>query len=192
MAIYYTVSRQKSIKSKGGKFVEDASERTVSDKDLVKVIEEASTVSKIDWDAVLSAMSQGICRIIKDGKRVHLRGIGTFSPAVKGEVYQDNSGKDRVRNLRVSAIRFLPDKEIKDSMVTAEFKHRQLRTDYVEEVSDEMLKATAESLWKVRSYFSTAEFISALNVSRTKGYRLLKKMLNAGWVKLEGTVYVKG
>ena len=192
MAVFYTFSKDKRIKSKNGKFVEEASDRTLTDKDLIKVIEEASTVSKIDWVAVLSAISKGICNALKDGNRIHLQGIGTFTPMVKGEVYQDKSGKDRARNLRVSTIRFLPDKEIKNNMATAEFKHRQLKTDYVGEVNDDLLKATAESLWKVRPYFSAAEFISALNVSRCRGYRLLKKMLNEGMVHLQGSAYVKG
>lgn len=191
MAVYYTFSKDKNIKSKNGKFIEEASDRTLSDKDLIKVIEDASTVSKIDWEAVLSAISQGICRAIKDGSRVHLKGIGTFSPAVTGEVYQDKSGKDRARNLHVSAIRFLPDKEIKDSMTTAEFKHRQRNTDYVEKISDELLKSTAENLWKVKPHFSASEFLSALNVSKSRGYELLKKMRDAGWIKLVGTVYMK-
>ena len=191
MPIYYKIEKDTKIKTKKGRYVRATTGKTVSDSELVKVIAEISTVSRIDWAAVMAAMSEAIVKVLGNGNRVHLNGIGTFSPSVTGEVYKDKSGRDRARNLQVTGVNFLPDKEIKNGLKHADFKCMRTVGNYIGAVGDDELKQTAACLLEKRSYFTAAEFINALGVSRTRGYRLLKKMVAEGMVSNEGGNYIK-
>ena len=68
--------------------------------------------------------AEEIARELKNGNSVHLPGIGYFTVALKGEIYEDpRSHKPRLRKAEVRTIKFRPDRELLQEMANIEVKN---------------------------------------------------------------------
>lgn len=80
MAIYFKLyqNNQKKNPNRGKWYARPAYQETVNERDLAAEIEKKTTVHTADILAVLQALSEQIAEELRDSKRVHLTGLGTF------------------------------------------------------------------------------------------------------------------
>ena len=87
-------------------------------------IQGATALTRADVFATVMALGDEIAHQLLDGNAVHLPGIGYFSLAVKGEVYEDpRTHNHRLRNPKVRTIKFRPDREMAHKLLSAKFEN---------------------------------------------------------------------
>jgi predicted histone-like DNA-binding protein len=109
---------------------------------------------KLVWDALRMAITDALC----EGHRVQLDGLGTLSMELSSHVSAEApTGKD----IRISGIRFRPDKHLLDRLVDVKFK-----------VDGKVSKplATPELIDALNEYFETHEDISVQEFARISHY----------------------
>ena len=87
-------------------------------------IQEATTLTRADVIGTIAALKDEIADQLMSGNGVHLPGIGYFSLAVKGNVYEDpRTHRHRLRNAEVRTVKFRPDIEMLDTLQHTKFEN---------------------------------------------------------------------
>ncbi len=84
---------------------------TVGLKRIARLIEKATAMTVADIVGTLDALTYELGEQLMQGNRVYLPGLGYFSLAVKGELYENpKTHKFRLRNPYVRTVNFRPEK----------------------------------------------------------------------------------
>ena len=94
-------------------------------KDLAKRISaKSTTVSDIDTQAVLMALTQELVLAVQNGETVHLGDLGYFHTTVTGKGAKDAKSLSS-SDIEAAHLRFVAGKEIESSLKTAKFEKVQ-------------------------------------------------------------------
>lgn len=95
--------------------------RTVTTETLAALIQERSSLTESDILAALASLSRIMADRLRNGERVHLKGIGYFSVSLKCE--EIKTRKDmRSDRVSVKSIKFLADKQLKSDVMWVKAK----------------------------------------------------------------------
>lgn len=151
-------------------------------------IVQATSLTSGDIHATILSLKEEIARELKNGNSVHLPGIGYFSVALKGEIYEDpRSHKPRLRKAEVRTIKFRPDRELLHEMANIEVKN-------ITDLHDLSSSPTAEAIEELLAHqevFTVRDFRSALNISQSTAYRILSKLEAEGKIVDIGSHHCK-
>ena len=78
--------------------------------EMRRYIQESSSLTEGDVDAVLSALSHYVSQEMGDGRSVHLDGIGYFSPVLGTTETVTSTTKSKHLKVKLKSIHFRPDK----------------------------------------------------------------------------------
>lgn len=86
--------------------------QAVDSDDIAKEIQRACSLTDIDVIAVLEALNRSLEEHLKEGRRVHLKGIGYFDVTLECPETRDPK-KTRASSVRFKSVNFRADKELK-------------------------------------------------------------------------------
>lgn len=155
-------------------------------------IVQATSLTSGDIHATILSLKEEIARELKNGNSVHLPGIGYFSVALKGEIYEDpRSHKPRLRKAEVRTIKFRPDRELLQEMANIEVKNITDLHDLSSSPTAEAIDEAIEELLAHQELFTVRDFRSALNISQSTAYRILSKLEAEGKIVDIGSHHCK-
>lgn len=127
---------------------------TTETEEIARDIQARSSLTDIDTEAVLDAVSTLMGEHLANGRRVHIKGIGYFQITLtcNGEDIQADT-KRRNTKVRMKSISFTPDLELKKNIGPIKLEHVKTQ-DHSTPLS------AAEVDARVEAYFHTHESIS--------------------------------
>lgn len=162
---------------------------------LCRMIQESCSLTKADVEAALAALSEIMARDIADGRRVHLRGIGYFSPTLGTTCPVTESTVRKADKVVIKGIEFEPDKDFRAMMgsVSVRRLHRHVIGSTMG--ADEVDRIVAAHFRK-ELVLTNARLMLLCGMRPTTAARHIKRLLAAGAIRNIGThyrpVYVQG
>ncbi len=155
-------------------------------------IQGATALTRADVFATVMALGDEIANQLLDGNAVHLPGIGYFSLAVKGEVYEDpRTHHHRLRNPKVRTIKFRPDREMAHKLLSAKFENETHHYGNASIPTAEDIDQALEELFAAKSVITIADLRRYLNLSASTAYRIAERLEAAGRIHNIGTRRLK-
>ena len=115
-----------------------------------------------------------------------------FSLAVKGDLYEDpKTGKMRLRNAQVRTVKFRPDRQMMEALRETKFENATYRDGFYDAPTDEEIDAALVRLFDAQEVVVTSRLLRELGVSRSVGYRLVKRLETEGRLRNVGTPHRK-
>ena len=134
---------------------------TIDTDDLAKRIHGRCTVTPADVAAVLISLSEVTAEYLREGKRVHIDGLGYLQVTLQCPAVQ-STHEIRSESIRFKSVAFRPEVELKDSLKTmtlerAKYKShsRQLEPDRIDQL--------------LASYFAEHEYMTRVAFQRLCG-----------------------
>lgn len=155
-------------------------------------IQGAMSLTRADVFATVMALGDEIAYQLLDGNAVHLPGIGYFSLAVKGEVYEDpRTHNHRLRNPKVRTIKFRPDREMAHKLLSAKFENETHHYGNASIPTTEDIEQALKELFATKSVITIADFRRYLDLSASTAYRIVERLETAGRIHNIGTRRLK-
>ena len=155
-------------------------------------IQGAMSLTRADVFATVMALGDEIAYQLLDGNAVHLPGIGYFSLAVKGEVYEDpRTHNHRLRNPKVRTIKFRPDREMAHKLLSAKFENETHHYGNASIPTTEDIEQSLKELFATKSVITIADFRRYLDLSASTAYRIVERLETAGRIHNIGTRRLK-
>lgn len=198
MPVSYKLIRNHSpISGKTAYKVVAVENETVGLKRISRHIQQATSLTPADIIGALTALKDEIAEELKMGNNVHLPGIGYFSLAIRGDLYEDpRSHHYRLRNPEVRKVKFHPDTEFLEALRGIEFSNATYTRGTPTVPTDEALGTVLDSLFATQPAITVASLRRRLNLSRSHAYRLAARLEADGRIRNVSTshhkLYVKG
>ena len=147
-------------------------------------IQGASSLTYADVIAAIAALRDEISFQLMSGNAVHLPGIGYFTLAVKGKLYQDpRSGHYRLRDPEARTVKFRPDTEMMESLLHTEFENVTYRDGVSSIPTYKEIDEAIARLGTDRPFFSVDDLRLNLNLSQANAYRIAARLEEEGKIK---------
>lgn len=150
-------------------------------------IQQTTTLTTADILGTIAALKTELAEELKSGNTVHLPGIGFFSLALKGDMYEDpKTHRHHLRNVAVCKIRFRPDKDFHEALGEMEFENKTYKDGTPSLPLRLTVNAALEELFGESPIMTVSDLRHRLNLSTTYAYRLAaqlereKKIINIG------------
>lgn len=162
---------------------------------LATQIQRRCSLTKVDVVASLDALSAVMAEHLRDGKRVHLNGLGYFqmSLAVDGEV--EAHTKRRNTQVRMKGVKFRADQKLKNNIGAIEVEHTK-HGAHSQRLTPEEVKARLNKYFKTHEVMTRSDFQSCCGLTRNTATRHILRLCEAGALKNIGSrmqpIYVMG
>ena len=150
-------------------------------------IQQATTLTTADILGTISALKTELAEELKSGNTVHLPGIGFFSLALKGDMYEDpKTHRHHLRNVAVRKIRFRPDKDFYEALGKMIFENKTYKDGTSTLPIKSAVNAALKELFEESPIITVNDLRRRLNLSTTYAYQLTaqlereKKIINIG------------
>lgn len=150
-------------------------------------IQQATTLTTADILGTISALKTELVEELKSGNTVHLPGIGFFSLALKGDMYEDpKTHRHHLRNVAVRKIRFRPDKDFHEALGKMDFENKTYKDGTSTLPIKSAVNAALKELFEESPIITVNDLRRRLNLSTTYAYQLTaqlereKKIINIG------------
>ena len=150
-------------------------------------IQHATTLTTADILGTISALKTELAEELKSGNTVHLRGIGYFSLALKGDIHEDpKTHRHHLRNVAVRKIRFRPDKDFHEALGKMIFENKTYKDGTSTLPIKSAVNAALKELFEESPIITVNDLRRRLNLSTTYAYQLTaqlereKKIINIG------------
>ncbi|MFC2457558.1 MAG: DNA-binding domain-containing protein [Prevotella intermedia] len=155
-------------------------------------IQEATTLTRADVIGTIAALKDEIADQLMSGNGVHLPGIGYFSLAVKGNVYEDpRTHRHRLRNAEVRTVKFRPDIEMLDTLQHTKFENVTYRHGTSSVPTAELTDKALDDLFSAKPFITVADLRDYLNLSSANAYRIAARLEAEGKLRDVGSRYRK-
>ncbi len=160
---------------------------TVETEEMIERIAHATTLTRADLKAALSALAAEATEHLREGKHVHIEGLGYLSPSIGGEVDKDKNGQLRLQQAGIKTVRFRPETALMDALQDVSFTSKHHLGTQSATIADEHLPAMLTQLSEQKGHFTAQDFRIALHLSDTTARRRLKQLIANGVIKNIGT-----
>lgn len=150
-------------------------------------IQQATTLTTADILGTISALKTELVEELKSGNTVHLPGIGFFSLALKGDMYEDpKTHRHHLRNAAVRKIRFRTDKDFYEALGEVDFANKTYKDGTPSLPMRQAVNAALKELFDESPIITVNDLRRRLNLSTTYAYQLAaqlereKKIINIG------------
>ena len=151
--------------------------QTIGLRRLSKDIEQATSLTSADILATITSLKEEMARQMMMSNKVHLPGIGYFSIALKGEVYEDpRTHRYRLRNAAVRTVKFRPDREFLNEMRGLELENWTYKVGRTSVPTAGEIDAALDELFVRNPVFSVSDFRGFLHLSSATAYRILSRL----------------
>lgn len=136
---------------------------TVDSKILAEEIHDASSLTIGDVEATITMLSEIMIRNLKEGKRIHIKGLGYFEMTLQCPPIKDPK-EIRAESIRFKSLAFRPEVALKKELSTTRFVRAARKRHSKERTADKI-----EEL--LTRYFSTHETMSRWDFQVLCGFR---------------------
>ena len=150
-------------------------------------IQQATTLTTADILGTISALKTELTEELKSGNTVHLPGIGFFSLALKGDMYEDpKTHRHYLRNVAVRKIKLRPDKDFYEALGEVNFENKTYKDGISTLPIKSAVNAALKELFEESPIITVNDLRRRLNLSTTYAYKLVaqlereKKIINIG------------
>jgi predicted histone-like DNA-binding protein len=147
-----------------------------SEKTITSEINKASSLTPGDVMAVLTELRSSIITHLRDGKRVHLPGIGYFELAIESPQIESDEPNFPSKRLKAKTIKFQPEKAMKlDACAGVTFE----RVNYLKHSANHSVTEDVSQITKIfkdHEIISSKGFADLMDYSQSKAYRILRKL----------------
>lgn len=165
---------------------------TVGLKRIGRRIEKATSITFADIVGTLDALAYELAEQLKGGSRVHLPGLGYFSLAVKGELYENpKTHKFRLRNPYVRTVNFRPEKGLMRTLRETSFENVTYRTKPHALPTEAEVETALKRLFAESVCIFVGDLRAELHLSSTVAYRLARRLEAEGRLRNVGSPYRK-
>ncbi len=159
---------------------------------MARNIQGATALTHGDVVGTIIALGSEIVRELRSGNNVHLRGIGYFSIAVRGEVYEDpHTHHRRLKKPSVRTVRFRPDTEMMDALRYTEFENMTYRHGTTSVPSPQEIDTALDELFAEKPFITVDDLRRHLGLSTTNAYRIADRLNTEGRLHNIGSRYRK-
>lgn len=155
-------------------------------KEIATQIQELCALTEVDVNAVLNALSYVTSTHLKEGKRVHLNGLGYFQLSLSCDEEIEADTKYRNTKVKVKTVRFRADQELKDRIGETKLVHSAHGT-HSKKLSDEHIIKRLHTHFSKQPILTRKEFQQLCGMTRTTASRRIQKLREAGVLKNIGT-----
>ena len=162
---------------------------TVDTKVLARHIQDRCSLTQGDVLAVLTELNDVIGYELREGRQVHIDGLGYFVPtlSVEGRIAPDMPLRKRNRKVYFKGIAFRMDKELRQSIGPAKLSMTRWEAHSQEHTAEECEE-------RLTQYFNQHDFLTRrdlqflLGLKKTKAVTLLQQWRETGKLLNKGTV----
>jgi len=158
---------------------------TIETEVIAQQIQFSSTLTIGDVEAVLSALSHHVTDMLREGKRVHIKGLGYFQMTMKCPPVK-SAAEVKGNMIKFKSVSFRPENDLKKELQEAKFIRSDRKNIHSPSLSDKKI----ENL--LAGYFETHEFITRLQFerlcffTRSTATNRLNKLVETGKLKKKG------
>ena len=140
-------------------------------------IQQTTTLTTADILGTISALKTELAEELRSGNTVHLPGIGFFSLALKGDMYEDpKTHRHYLRNVAVRKIRFRPDKDFHEALGEMEFENKTYKDGTPSLPLRQTVNAALKELFDESPIITVNDLRRRLNLSTTYAYQLAAQL----------------
>lgn len=155
--------------------------QTVGMESIAQQIQQNTTFTSPDIIGTIAALKDEVSKQLMSGNTVHLSGLGYFSLAVKGEVYEDaRTHHRRLNNPTVRTVNFRPDTEMMDKLTRTKFENVTYREGTSSVPTDEQIKTALDDLFSHKPVITVADLRDQLYLSPANAYRVAARLETEG------------
>ncbi|SUB87427.1 DNA-binding domain-containing protein [Prevotella denticola] len=171
--------------------------QTVELDQIGEEIEHSTSLTHADLIGAVRALNDEVAHQLMAGNAVHLPGLGYFSLAVKGDIYEDpRSHHYRLHNPEVRTVKFRPDAEMKERLRSTEFNNITYEQGVSSVPTAQDIDNAIDELFAIKPVITVADLRRRLNLSSAYSYRIADRLTKEGKLRNVGSwhrkVYVKG
>lgn len=167
----------------------------VDTKKLSERISCKCTASPADVNAVITALAEEMAVALKNSCSVHLSGLGFFRLILK-YVPGNNPKRIAAADIRLKAVKFMPDKEFKEQFQTLEVKRVKASSRHSSKLSQAEVLGLVDDFFKKNSFMRRTDMEAITGFNTIKALRTIRRLLDEGRLKNLGSryqpLYVKG
>ena len=151
-------------------------------------IQNDTALTRADVIGAIAALRDVMAEELMKGSCIHLPGIGYFSIAATGDIYEDpRSHHRRLRNASVRTVRFRPDAEMMWTLRNTHFENMTYRFGRTSVPTAAAIDAAVDKLTADRRPFTVEDLRRQLGLSRTNAYRIATRLETEGKIHNVGT-----
>jgi predicted histone-like DNA-binding protein len=182
MAVTYKLIKNYSpVMKKAAYKVVVVENQTTGLKRISRHIQQATSLTPADIIGTLTALKEEMAEELKMGNNVHLPGIGYFSLAIEGQLYEDpRSHHYRLRNAGVRRVKFRPDMEFLEALRDIEFENITYTHGTSSVPTTDDIDRAVEELSASHTVFTVADLRHRLHLSQSYAYRLVARLEQEG------------
>lgn len=168
---------------------------TVGEKQLAELMASHGSLTRGNAEAALSDMAEVMADLLREGKTIHIPGVGSFKLSIgtDAEIHPDSDR--RMQSIKVRGVSFHPDQEFMDAIGRPAF-HWKPTTGVA------IAPSVSQLIPRLKVYFQTHDsltrpaFEQLFGLKRTTAYIRLKQLEEMGVIQAvgsgKGTKYVSG
>lgn len=180
--IFCKIMRNRRLKGAAGEklYPKAIKYNTLTDDDFVSRLSDTYQLTEGQVRAVLTSAAEVLSTCLSVGHGVHIKGFGTFSLAMKGEVQPDGNNVLQLKNAQVKSVNFLPDSRMKRKLGDVKFRLASHEVNDALAPTDEELLDVARRICESRPMFTNELFVKYTGVSESYARRRLGQLVAAG------------
>lgn len=153
--------------------------------DLGKRIHGRCTVTPADVAAVLISLSEVTAEYLREGKRVHIDGLGYLQVTLQCPAVE-STHEIRAESIRFKSVAFRPEVELKDSLKTMSLERAKYKS-HSRQLEPERIDQLLASYFTKHEYMPRVAFQQLCGLTSSTASRRLRQLVGEGKLRDIGT-----
>lgn len=161
---------------------------TVNTEKLAYRIHERSTLRVSDIMATLEELKKEVANCLLEGKKVHVEGLGFFQVTLSCEEEIRDPKEKRVHRVKLKAIKFKADRELKGELCGMEF-HRSKYRPHSAALSEVEIDMFLTDYFAENQIITRKDFQYLCQMTQITAYRHIKRLIAEKKLQNKGTTH---
>lgn len=161
---------------------------TVNTEKLIYRIHNRCSLSPSDISASLEELKYEVAQCLKEGKKVHIEGLGFLQVTLSCEEEIRDPKAKRVHRVKLKAIKFKADKELKAELSDMEF-HRSKYRPHSAVLSNLEIDMKLTEYFEENQIITRKDFQYLCGMTQITAYRHIKRLIEEKKLKNLGTTH---
>lgn len=154
----------------------------VKTREISAEIQHACSLTEIDVNAVLDALSRSLSNYLRQGNRVHLQGIGFFDVTLTCPETRDPK-KMRPSQVTYKGINFRPDKDLKSRIADLTAERGKVRNNRSASLSDTAIDKRLTEYFAEHPVLTRYDLQRVCQMTKITAIRCIRRLLGEGKIK---------
>lgn len=154
----------------------------VKTREISAEIQHACSLTEIDVNAVLDALSRSLSNYLRQGNRVHLQGIGFFDVTLTCPETRDPK-KMRPSQVTYKGVNFRPDKDLKSQIADLTAERGKVRNNRSASLSDTAIDKRLTEYFSEHPVLTRYDLQRVCQMTKITAIRCIRRLLGEGKIK---------